>query len=75
MASNCPKGFIRLHFRNGKSVLINVNTISFVSDIDGDGRNMNENCHILPIGHNNGGFYVRETFEKVIKEINDSVNS
>ena len=73
MTNNCPKGFIELHFNTGKSVLINVNMISFIADTNEENKSNNRNCHIFPIGHNNGGFYVKETYNTVIKAIKNTI--
>lgn len=47
--------------------------ISFIADTNEENKSNNRNCHILPIGHNNGGFYVKETYNTVIKAIKNTI--
>ena len=62
--NDIPNGFIELHLTSGKPVLINVRMISFV--IDGA-----KGCHMMVLGHNNGGFYVLESYGEVMKMIGE----
>lgn len=66
-SSTWPKGFIELHFVSGQSVSINVNMISFISEVakNTDNWKAGKKCHIMALGHNNGGFYVTETYKEV----------
>ena len=66
-----PKGFVEFHFVGGQPVTINVNMISFISEVakDTDNWKVGKRCHILALGHNNGGFYVTETYKEVQETI------
>ncbi len=70
--AKAPKNFIQLTFRSGNPVCVNVNNISYVSKLamTSDDYKNGLRTHILPLGHNNGGFSVKETYEKVIELIN-----
>ena len=77
MAKSTPKGFIELHFaKSGRPVLIKVDMISFLNPVyeDKSGSYYGESkkvnwTDILPLGHNNGGFCVRESYEEVCKKM------
>lgn len=70
-----PKGFIELHLANtGKPVLIKVDLIGHMIPVYevGDRRYGNEPkkvnwTHISNLSHNNGGFDVSESYEKIIE--------
>ena len=79
--TKCPKGFIELHYaKTEKPVLIKVDLISFLSPVYEDNRTSYYEkskkvnwTDILPLGHNNGGFYVKESYEEVIDLMNKAI--
>lgn len=72
--TKAPNNFIHLTLRNGNPVYVNINNISYFSklSITSDDYQNGLRAHILPLGHNNGGFSVKETYEEVIELINKS---
>ena len=74
--TKCPKGFIELHIANASltPTMVRVDMISqFTKVTDGDKTKFGKMCHFCPLGHNNGGFYVKETYEEIIDLINKAI--
>lgn len=62
-----PRGFIELHLVGRQTISVNVNMISYYDEVEENTDNwkVGKRCHIMALGHNNGGFYVTETYKQV----------
>lgn len=75
-STKCPKGFIELHIAQANPIptMVRVDMISQITKVaDEEKIKYGKRTHFCPLGHNNGGFYITETYEEVQEMIRQAL--